>query len=86
MEKEEDKGVLGCCKWKERAIKIVDDLDEINTEITIRHEVTHAILYTQGRAFQENFTQEDVCEFIAWKLPEINDVVERIMNSRYAHS
>jgi len=63
----------------DRTIKIRDDLDKVATELVIRHEVVHAILGTQGRVYQKKFDLEDMCEFIAYKTPEINDIVERIM-------
>lgn len=74
---------LGCTWFKQRSIDILDDMDKITTELTIRHEIVHAILYTQGRADQKKFGLEEICEFIAWKLPEINDIVETIMRQRY---
>lgn len=86
MEKSHGEHCVGYCWFKQRTIDIIDDMDEISTELTIRHEVTHAILYTQGRVNQKKFDLEELCEFIAWKLPEINEVVEMIMKNRYAHS
>ena len=65
----------------DRVIKIRNDLDDIATEIVLRHEITHAILGTQGRVFQKKFDVEDVCEFIAYRLPEINSIVDYILNS-----
>ncbi len=64
-----------------RTILIRNDLDDIDTELVLRHEVVHAILGTQGRCYQKKFDLEEVCEFIAYKLPEINDIVERIMTN-----
>lgn len=57
-------------------IKIADDLKETAREITFIHELVHALLDTQGRNYQKKFDLEDMCEFIAWKLPEINQCVE----------
>ena len=58
-------------------IKIADDLKGLAREITFIHEVIHALLDTQGRWYQKKFTDEELCEFIAWKLPEINQIVEQ---------
>lgn len=63
----------------ERVIKIRNDLDEITTELVLRHEVVHALLGTQGRVYQRKFDLEEVCEFIAYKLPEIKEVCDRFM-------
>lgn len=58
-------------------IKIADDLKGTVREITFIHEVVHALLNTQGRTYQKKFDLEELCEFIAWKLPEINQLVEQ---------
>lgn len=63
----------------DRVIKIRNDLDYVATKLIATHEVVHAILGTQGRVYQKKFELEEMCEFIAYKLPEINEVVERIM-------
>lgn len=61
----------------ELTIKIADDLKGIVKELVFTHEVVHALLDTQGRCYQKKFDLEDMCEFIAWKLPEINQIVEQ---------
>jgi len=61
----------------ELTIKIADDLKGITREITFVHELVHALLDTQGRNYQRKFDLEELCEFIAWKLPEINQCVEQ---------
>ena len=79
--REENKGYDGRTWHNERKITVADDLDEISTTITIRHEIVHALLATQGRVFQKKFDIEEMCEFIAYKLPEINEVMGYIENS-----
>lgn len=70
----------------DRIIKVRDDVDEIATALILRHEIVHAILGTQGRVYQKKFDLEDVCEFIAYKLPEINQIMETIAdNKRYCY-
>lgn len=58
-------------------IKIADDLKGTTREITFTHELIHALLDTQGRCYQKKFDLEELCEFIAWKLPEIQQCVEQ---------
>lgn len=58
-------------------ILIADDLNGTTRELTFIHEVVHALLDTQGRTYQKKFDVEEMCEFIAWKLPEINQIVEQ---------
>lgn len=72
-------GCDGRTLHNDRVIKIRDDLDEITTELVLRHEVVHALLGTQGRVYQKKFDVEELCEFIAYKLPEINGIVGGVM-------
>ena len=72
----------GITLYNERKILIRNDLDAITTECVLRHELTHAILCCQGRWSQKTFTQEEMCEFIAFQLPIINKLVEQITNKR----
>ena len=58
-------------------MKIADDLNSTTRELTFIHEVVHALLDTQGRCYQKKFDLEELCEFVAWKLPEINQIVEQ---------
>ena len=60
----------------ELTIKIADDFknEEVIT-ITFIHELIHAIFDEQGRNYQNEITQEDLCEFIAWNFEEIQRCV-----------
>lgn len=75
--RKEIQGNDGQTRYNEFVILIADDLTPSAKEISLRHEVIHALLGTQGRAFQRKFDVEELCEFIAWKLPEINDIMSR---------
>lgn len=79
VDKEVIKGCEGQTRCNDLKILIRNDLPLVTTEIVIRHEVVHALLDTQGRVYQKKFDVEEVCEFIAWRLPEINQIVENIM-------
>ena len=68
----------GLTRYNERIIEIRDDVDLISTMLLIRHEITHAILCCQGRCYQKKFDVEEMCEFIAYKLPEINEICNTI--------
>ena len=57
-------------------ILIRDNLQEGMRRMVFIHEVVHALLGTQGRCFQKQFDLEDVCEFIAWRFNEIQDIIE----------
>jgi len=82
VDKEVIKGNDGQTRCNDFQILIRNDLSMITTELILRHEVVHALLDTQGRVYQKKFDLEEVCEFIAWRLPEINQVVETIMQER----
>ena len=69
----------GITLYNERRILIRDDLDEVTTECVLRHEITHAILCVQGRWSQNSFTQEEVCEFIGFQTPTINELVKEVL-------
>ena len=71
----------GTTLYNERTILIRNDLNRITTGIVIRHELTHAILCTQGRWSQNNFNQEDVCEFVGFQLPTINRITKGILGT-----
>ena len=72
----------GICKPNEFQILVRDDLNETATQLIIMHEVVHALLDTQGRCYQKDFNLEEVCEFVAWKLPELMEINERIKGLR----
>ena len=65
----------GLTNINDRIIKVRDDLDRQATLITIKHELVHALIGTQGRVFQKKIDIEDMCEFVAWRLEEINEII-----------
>ena len=67
----------------EMKILVRNDLSETATKLIVAHEVVHAILDTQGRVYQRKFELEDVCEFVAYRLDEINVIVNGIMEEAY---
>lgn len=81
VNRDDIKGCDGRCFHNDRRLAIADDMDEVATILVIRHEVVHALLGTQGRAYQTKFGVEEMCEFVAYRLPEINEIMEYIENS-----
>ena len=57
-------------------IKIANDMSPQAKRLTFLHELTHAILSCQGRWYQKKFTQEEICEFIAYTHGLIADVYD----------
>ena len=68
----------GLTRYNERIIEIRDDVDLIATMLLVRHEITHAILCCQGRCYQKKFDVEELCEFISYELPKINEICNAI--------
>ena len=77
VDRKEIDGSDGRTLPNELTIKIADDLKGTVRELTFIHEIVHALLDTQGRCYQKKFDLEELCEFVAWKLPEINQIVEQ---------
>ena len=74
----------GFTYFARKTVDIRNDLDKENTELTICHEIVHALLMSHGRGFQTKFTQEDVCEFVSWNIKEVMEVTAKIMKERYS--
>ena len=72
----------GTTWYDKRAIDILETLDEKSTELTIKHELTHAFLLMQGRRYQKKFDLEDVCEFVSYTCEEITKLTNYIMKKR----
>ena len=70
--------VLGRTCFDTLQIIMKRDLSEQALRLSLLHELAHAFLFSQGRVYQERFTQEDLCEFVAWNGPEIVGVAETI--------
>lgn len=79
VKRDEIKGLDGNCEHNERVINVSNDLDDTAKEITLRHELTHAILGAQGRIFQKRFSVEDLCEFVAYVSPTIVELTRVII-------
>lgn len=78
-------GYDGLTYSNERTIKIRNDLDDTATLLIVTHEVVHALLATQGRVFQKKFDVEEVCELIANRLFEINEIIAKIKSAWEEH-
>ena len=78
-----DKDSLYGCDGKAepngRIIYIRNDLDDIDTRITLIHELCHCFQFVQGRRFQRQFELEDVCEFIAYTHDKIEKLVNEVL-------
>lgn len=57
-------------------IDIVDSTNKEEVKLRLIHELTHAIICSQGRAFQNKFSQEDIANLVAWSYPTINEILK----------
>ena len=69
---------LGWTDTYNRVIRIDKSLDNESIKIVLIHELTHAILDSQGRGRQDNFSQEDVADFVSWNLDELSRLLEEL--------
>lgn len=75
--------------WKNlQKIYLSNELDERTAPRVIAHELTHATLYaTQIKdlvnSTVENFTEEDVCEFMALYGAQIADIAQDLMEKLF---
>lgn len=66
-------------EWKQRIVVDKSISHQVKREVLI-HELTHATLVSQGRYFQQNFTLEDMCEFVGFNADKIIEMADYVMN------
>lgn len=71
-------------QWKQRIVVNKTVAPQIMREVLI-HELTHATLASQGRYFQQQFTTEDVCEFVGFNADSIIEEANCIMGMFKKH-
>lgn len=71
-------------QWKQRIVVNKTVTPQIMREVLI-HELTHATLASQGRYFQQQFTTEDVCEFVGFNADNIIEKADYIMGMFKKH-
>ncbi len=76
-------GADGQTQSNELKILIRNDLSKEVTRAVLIHEIVHATLDMQGRVYQENFNVEEVCEFIAWNIDSIKEIVDYCIKEFY---
>lgn len=42
--------------------------------VSLLHEITHAFLHSYGFMFKDNFTREDICEFVSHNLETLGEL------------
>ena len=59
-------GLFGEIIYDNLTIYIKDSLCDESKRRVIIHELTHALLNSQGRLYNNNWDREDLCEMFAW--------------------
>lgn len=87
---EKDDGLLGQTNYDDLTIYIRDSLCDDAKRKTLIHEMVHALLYSSGRLYTNNFDREDVCELIASYLQSMmyhfNEVWNKYLLWRKEHN
>jgi len=73
----------GTCWTLKRAIDIQNCLDRGEAEIVLAHELTHAFLAVAGKLHVEDFSEENVCDFVAWNIDNIIQIRDEIISKRF---
>ena len=73
----------GTCWHLKKTIDIADDLTEAEARFVLMHELTHAIFGMCGRVFDEEFSEESICETFAWHADEMIAVRDRVIRERF---
>ena len=69
----------GQCCDEELTINVLKNMNPTRKRFTIIHELIHAIFHSQGRRYTwKDMDEESICEFIAWNLDTINNLVDYI--------
>ena len=76
-------GVFGCTHSDKAEIVIRRGLAMEIADVTITHELVHALLMVQGRWGQKKFTDEEICEFVAWNGTEIQSLRNKILSGLF---
>lgn len=75
------KQALGCCDNKNRIIYISKLLNPIELKIVLRHELTHAIIYSYDIHMSRK-EEEKVAHIVSYYGEEIIDLTNQIANSK----
>lgn len=76
----DNKSCFGVCKYLTQEIFIDASLKEDKKCQTLKHELTHAFLYCHLLEKKENYTEEELCEFVAIYSDEIIRIANECSN------
>lgn len=74
------RGITQCGK---QLILLSGDLDQRTARLVILHELVHAYLWSTQARMPDEYTEEEVCEFVARWGRKINDTAEMIVTELF---
>ncbi len=85
-DKDLGKNIDGITLYNDMKILVRNDLNPIMQKECLTHELTHAVLCTQGRCYQKKFDLEEVCEFVGFCGALIVECADAIMKHKEKES
>lgn len=74
-----NENAFATCYPSNLTIDIGKDYDKSLLELSLTHELTHALLAESGRIYEHQFNTEELCEFVAWNIEEIKRLKDKIL-------
>ena len=71
---------FGVCKHYTQEIMIDETLKPDAKLQVLKHELTHAFIRCHLLDYQEHYTEEDMCEFVALYSEQINNIAKEYFN------
>ena len=73
----------GTCWTIKRAIDIDDSLTYEEARLILGHELAHAFVAVAGKLHENDFSEEEVCDFIAWNMDAIIRIRDKILAEKF---
>lgn len=74
---------IGLADYRNLTITLDETVSKEVLTRTLKHELTHAIIYSYGLDQIGKFNQEVVCDFMANYSDMLNNLVQQILNNEY---
>jgi len=86
---DEEARIHGITEYITQTIYIDKDLDGFPLSKVLRHELTHVYLWEIGNQARENYTEEEIADFMSIAAPSIcktaDDIILRLKEGLYKH-
>ena len=78
---DDNKIAWGLCRYNRNTILLLNLIKGVRLRAVLVHELTHAINFITMK-YHNDFTHEEVCDYIATHIDEINRVVKEYLKRR----